>query len=260
VDLTIDAGRIDLWCAFVSDVRDEALWSRYDALLSPAERVRQSRLRFARDRRRHLLTRALVRSVLSRYAPCAPQQWEFAADAAGRPRIAGPEPSPPIEFNISHASDVVAVAVASARRLGVDVENFAARDTDIEGLHRYFTPAESASLLALPQDSRRRRFFELWTLKECYLKARGVGLAVSLGAFGFDLTAERSVRLSMDPELGDSPERWQLWQLTLRSDYLAALCAERGDAPRVQVRVREAVPLAFEQEVEPSICRSTETA
>lgn len=258
MNLEIDSSRIDLWCAFVSEVRDEALWSRYEALLSPEERARQARFRFARDRRRHLLTRAAVRCVLSRYAPPTPAEWAFATDVGGRPRIVGPGPLPPIDFNISHADDLIAVVVSDAARVGVDVENFAARDADIDGLHRYFTPSESASLLELPPQGRRLRFFELWTLKESYLKARGVGLAISLGAFGFDLSTARSVRLSIDPALGDSPERWRLWQLRLRSDYMAALCAERSEGRPVRIRAREIVPLCSEQDLDVRISRSSQ--
>ncbi len=257
MDPELDLHRIDLWCAFVSDVRDEALWARYEALSSPAERARRRRLRFERDRRRDRLTRALVRTVLSRYAPAAPEEWVFTSDERGRPRIAGPGPPLPMDFNISHSGDLVAVALAGAR-VGIDVENFVAREVDVGSLHRYFAPRERASLLELPTQARRRRFFELWTLKESYLKARGVGLGLPLESFAFDLTTEGAIALAFDSALGDSPERWRLWQLALRGQFLLAICAERAAGRPAKLRIREVVPLSRDEEIEVPVERASE--
>src|SRR6185437_5610920 len=183
MDLIADSRTIDLWCTYISEIRDDSLWPRYDALLAVDERARQARFRFARDQRRYLVTRALVRTALSRYAAVRPEAWAFAAGAHGRPAITGPFPAPALEFNISHSADLVMLGVTSGRTLGIDVESFEARDADIAGLDRYFAPQESAALLSLAPAERRRRFFELWTLKESYIKARGMGLTIALDAF-----------------------------------------------------------------------------
>jgi 4'-phosphopantetheinyl transferase len=256
MDLIADSRRIDLWCAYISEIGDDSLWPRYDALLTADERAKQARFRFARDQRRYLVTRALVRTVLSRYAAVRPEDWVFSAGPRGRPEISAPRPLPPLEFNISHSADLVLLGVTSGRALGVDTESIAAREADIEGLDRYFTPEESAALLSLAPPERRRRFFELWTLKESYMKARGMGLAIALDAFRFELTGAQGLALHIRPELGDTPGRWRLWQLVPRADYLAAVCAARGDdEPRITVR--EVVPLAGEKIVDIAPSRST---
>ncbi|HEV7138385.1 MAG TPA: 4'-phosphopantetheinyl transferase superfamily protein [Steroidobacteraceae bacterium] len=256
MDLLADSRGIDLWCTYISEIGDPALFPRYEALLSPQERATQGRFRFARDQRRYLVTRALVRTVLSRYARVRPEDWVFSAGPYGRPEISGPLPVPALEFNISHSGDLVMLGVTSGRTLGIDTESIAIRAADIDGLDRYFAPQESAALLALPADERRRRFLELWTLKESYIKARGMGLAIALDAFRFEMPGDRRLRLCMQPDLGDSPQQWRVWQLTLRGDYLAAVCAARGDsAPRITVR--EAVPLAGERLVTVEPSRST---
>lgn len=254
MDLVADGGGIDLWCAYISEIADESLWPRYDALLTAEERERQARFRFARDRRRFLVTRALVRSVLSRYAAVRPQDWVFSLGTHGRPAIFAPHTAAMLEFNISHSADLVMLGVTAGRTLGIDTESVAAREGGFEGLDRYFAPEESAALLALAPGERRRRFFELWTLKESYIKARGMGLAIPLDAFRFELIGEHGLTLHMRPQLGDSPNRWRLWQLALRSDYLAAVCAARGDDAAPRITLREVVPLAREKliEVEPS--------
>ncbi|MBW4051063.1 MAG: 4'-phosphopantetheinyl transferase superfamily protein [Proteobacteria bacterium] len=257
MELAADSRRIDLWCTFISEIGDDSLWPRYEALLSPDERARRSRYRFARDRRRYLLTRALARTVLSRYVPVPPEDWVFEPGPRGRPAISAPRMEPGLQFNISHSSDLVMMGVTSGRALGIDAESTDAREADIDGLDRYFAPQESAALLALPPAARRRRFFELWTLKESYMKARGLGLAIALDAFSFELTSERGLSLHMRPQLGDSPAGWQLWQLDLRAGYVAAVCAARGGEAAPRLVVREAVPLAGEKIIDVTISRST---
>jgi 4'-phosphopantetheinyl transferase len=249
MDLAADSRRIDLWCTYIGDIGDDSLLTRYDALLSADERSRRTRFRFARDQRRYLVTRALVRTVLSRYAAVPPGEWAFSVGPRGRPAIAAPHTVPPLEFNISHSADLVLLGVTSGRTLGIDTESIAAREADIDGLDRYFAPEESAALLSLPPGERRRRFFELWTLKESYIKARGMGLAIPLDGFRFELCGEGRLAMHVRPELGDSPRRWRLWQLALRPDYLAAVCASRGDSEPPRLIVREIVPLAGEKVV-----------
>ena len=257
MDLVADSRRIDLWCTYIIEIADATLWPRYDALLTPAERAKQMRFRFARDQRRYLVTRALARTVLSRYSSVRPEEWVFSAGPRGRPAISAPPTLPPLEFNIAHSADLVMLGVTSGRTLGIDAESIVARDVDIDGLDRYFAPEESAALLALPTHARRRRFFELWTLKESYLKATGMGLGIKLDAFRFVLTGERGLDLYMRPELADSPRRWRLWQLALRADYLAAVCAARGGDAPPRLIGREIVPLASERIVEIVPSRST---
>ena len=257
MELSAESRRIDIWCTYISDIGDDTLWARYEALLSDDERARRTRFRFARDRRRFLLTRALVRTVLSRYAAVRPQDWVFSSGPRGRPEIFSPSPAPALEFNISHSADLVMLGVTSGRALGIDVESLETREADIGGLDRYFTPEESAELLRLPPVCRRRRFFELWTLKESYIKARGMGLAIALDAFRFELTGEGALTLHMSPGLGDSPQRWRLWQFTLRSGYLAAVCAARADEAAPSITVREVVPLGSEKTLDLAPFRST---
>ena len=257
MDFTADSRRIDLWCTYISEIGDDLLLSRYDALLSADERARQARFRFAKDQRRFLVTRALVRTVLSRYAAVRPEDWVFSAGAHGRPAIAAPRVAPPLEFNISHCADLVLLGVTTDRTLGIDTESTAGRAFDIDGLDRYFAPEESAALLSLPPEQRRRRFFELWTLKESYIKARGMGLAIRLDAFRFEMTGERGLTLHMQPQLGDSPGLWRVWQLDLRPGYLAAVCAARADDAPPQIVAREIVPLAHEKIVDVMVLRTT---
>lgn len=114
-----------------------------------------------------------------------------------------------LRFNLSHTQNLYAVIVTRHLDCGVDVET-CARSTDMVSVgRRSFTAEEFESFLNLPEVARRQRFFELWTLKESYIKAIGTGLSTSLKAFRFDVEAEPPT-IAFSADLQDAPERWHL--------------------------------------------------
>jgi len=105
-------------------------------------------------------------------------------------------------------------------------------------------------LRSLPPQRQLRRFFQYWTLKESYIKARGLGLAIPLDQFSFDLRTERHVTLATAASLEDPADRWRFWQLQVAAANMIAVCAQRlADGPQ-QLVVRQVVPLASEAPLE----------
>jgi 4'-phosphopantetheinyl transferase len=226
---------IHLWLAHYEPIVDPHLHAELQALLSDVERAQQQRYHFAADRLRHLVTRAMVRSVLSRYAPVAADEWEFTENAWGRPEIAARHDAAGLCFNLSHAHGLIALAVSRHRALGVDVEHLNRRSPSMGIAERFFSPLEVAALAALPPHLRRERFLAYWTLKESYVKARGMGLSLPLSRFGFDIAGEGAIRLRIDAGLGDDPGRWSFRQWRPTPGYVLALCVEgRMDSIRVR--------------------------
>ncbi len=248
--LTLQAADVHLWLAFCADADRELLHQRYRALMTPEERARGDRFYFERDRARYRVTRALVRTVLSRYAPIAPQDWRFEANAWGAPRIANPEPEArSLSFNLTHTHDLVVLAVTRQRALGVDTENIT-RGALLDVADRFFAPTECEHLWAMPAEHHTTRFFELWTLKESYIKARGMGLSIPLHKFAFDLREPGAVALTTHPELQDPAERWALRHLWATPEHPVALCVERPGYPEFALDARRIVPLEGEQAFE----------
>jgi 4'-phosphopantetheinyl transferase len=241
---------IHLWLAFYDEITEERLHSAYREMLNAAEKEQELRFYFVRDRRRFLVTRALVRTVLSRYISIHPEEWIFSTNAYGCPCIVNTQAKDAcLSFNISHTHSLIVLGVTKHRALGVDVENFCAREVSIDIADRYFAPQEVAALTAIPSHRQQYRFFEYWTFKEAYIKARGMGLSLPLDKFSFHYPDAHAVEITIHPELADDSTRWQFWQFRPTSEYLVAICAERVGAQCPSLVVRQAVPLASEKQV-----------
>src|SRR5579864_1118267 len=122
--LGITSSEIHLWLLYCQETSDARLLERCRGCLSAEEQERERRFRDPADQHRHRLTRTLVRTVLSRYAPISPSQWYFRADQHGRPQILNQEPAAgALIFNVAHTREVIILAVTAGAALGVDVES-----------------------------------------------------------------------------------------------------------------------------------------
>ncbi|MCR6476680.1 4'-phosphopantetheinyl transferase superfamily protein [Variovorax sp. ZS18.2.2] len=244
--LPLPAGDIHLWFCPHGESGDPALDASYRALLTPQELQQKDRFHFARDRHRYLLTRVLVRTILSRYAPVDPHHWRFASGTFGRPRIddgSAIEETRGLDFNLSHTAGLIVLAIARDIELGVDVENIR-RPAVLDAVDHFFAPAEARSLGALPAASQPHRFFELWTLKESYIKARGMGLQIPLDSFAFALDNPGDVGFALADPHGNAA--WHFQQLQPTPDHMVAVCTS------VDARIvcHETAPLQWERVVE----------
>jgi 4'-phosphopantetheinyl transferase len=203
-------GEARVFYAWSAPLTSPELSERCRVLLSDEEQARAQRFRFVEDQQTYLLAHALTRSLLAELCGVAPRALRFENGAHGRPELAWPERTPPLRFNLSHTRGLVACAVALEHDVGVDVEH-ADRRVDIDQLARsVFSDAERAALARLEGDARRARFFELWTLKEAYIKAVGKGLALRLQAISLELDALPVPRIAFAAPVEDDPQAWSL--------------------------------------------------
>ena len=227
--MALPPDEVHLWLADAAVNRSPARVREILASMSAEERERYDRYRHPDRAREFLLTRAIVRETLSRYVPRAPADWTFAFNEHGAPRVSPEALAPGLRFNLSNTQGLVACAVALDREIGVDVEWIHRRGRPLEVADRYFATQELAELHALPDHLRLERFFDLWTLKESYIKAVGKGLAIPLGKFAFRF--ENGIRLWVDPSLGDDGDGWELHTLSPTRDHRAAVAVRRTDQP-----------------------------
>jgi 4'-phosphopantetheinyl transferase len=225
--------RRELDSVFVGVIRLTGNLDTLEALhtaLSAPDRERAALFRRAEDRARFILGRALLRTMLSEHLNYPTGPLEFAFTERSRPYLAA---TPEIAFSISHAGDVVAVALTTGSRVGLDVESIDRR-IDLGPLaERILDAADLARFLALPGDARHRAFFHAWTGKEAVLKARGVGLFGGVETISVPL--DGSPATVHDAEEGRTTV-WRLEPLPVPDGYLGAVA---WDDSRKTVHVRE---------------------
>jgi 4'-phosphopantetheinyl transferase len=191
-------------------------------LLSGDEREMAGRYWPAR-RRQFVAGRALTRLALSRYWPVRPQEWVFALSPHGKPAIRAPEKYVGVHFSIAHTEGLTACLISRIDQTAVDVEKI--RDWEDLPLvaQRVLSASEWSDIQPLSGDAWYARFFDYWTLKEAYAKARGLGLSLDLTKIQFALEASGEARASFATELGDESRRWAFRRISLRQGYAAAI-------------------------------------
>jgi 4'-phosphopantetheinyl transferase len=214
------ASEVHVWLAPEALVDEPGVSAALRSLLPDDEISRLADFRAETARRLHLLARGLQRLMLSRLNPgVAPRDWRFDRPASGRPSLSAAQGGLDLDFNLAHTRGLVVMAVARGGQVGIDVESIERRRS-LEIARRYFSAREIEAFEALPADAQPRRFIELWTLKEAYLKAIGTGISGGLGSMTFDwrgggIHFERA----SDPEAA----RWQFRQWSWGGAHLLAL-------------------------------------
>jgi len=209
-------------------------------LLSDDELARWERYRFPRDRDRFLWSRLLLRTTLSEYFDVAPQDWRFTTTTHGKPEVSQPAAARDLRFNLSHTAGIAILAVAWQRDIGVDVEH-RSREVTPRLVEFALSPAEQAHWETAAAERRAELFLSYWTLKEAYLKARGVGLSVPLRSFAFHVPDDDAPATLASSEYAPSftaGTRWQFFRTRLASQYHLAVAtsSSSGNPARLDVR------------------------
>lgn len=184
-------------------------------ILSPEERARALRFRFAEHRRQSILCRGTLREVLAPYLELNPAAIRLVYNRYGKPSVANSE----VRFNVSHSGAFAMLAVSRGREVGLDLERIDSRFAQEQIPERFFSPREVEQLRALPAREQTAAFFRCWTRKEAYIKARGLGLALPLDSFDVSLRPG-------DPPALLRAGNWSIRNLDAPSGYAAALVAE----------------------------------
>jgi len=221
----------------------EILARRGTALLSTDELARYRRYLVPHAAQTFLAARVLLRSVLSAYCEIGPADWRFETNPWGRPRIATARAPAGLAFNLSHKPGCVTCLTGHGRALGVDLEDTAAnRPHVLELVERFFSPSEAAELKTLPTESQFDRFYELWTLKESYIKARGMGLALGLSHFSFSPEGN-TASVRFDPGFPDDPAAWDFRLFYPDAQHVIATAVERLAGSSIVIETGDAAEL-----------------
>jgi 4'-phosphopantetheinyl transferase len=194
--------------------------------LAADEQARAGKFHFERDREHFIVARGLLRAILGGYLNRSPECLSLSYSSHGKPSPAGESGGDAIHFSVSHSQGVALYAFTRGREVGIDIEHIRLDLAVAEIAEQFFSQREVAKLRALPTEVQRQGFFNCWTRKEAYIKARGEGLSLPLDQFDVSLAPEEPAAIlgtQWDPS---EASRWSLQELTPGPGYVAALAVE----------------------------------
>jgi 4'-phosphopantetheinyl transferase len=213
--ITTDHAVLQLWFAWPSDLSDAGAEAACAVLLSDEEKARAAKFHFERHRREYLATHALARTALSHAHSLPPHAWNYSVNAYGKPL---PVPECGLRFNQANSVELAVCLVAPTGigtgaevgpEVGIDVESFSRAEEIVPLATKVFSLAEQEQLNALSAAERPHRALSLWTLKEAYIKARGMGLSLPLRGISFLFGGAQGIHLEVDAGVDEDPARWR---------------------------------------------------
>lgn len=221
LDPTHSDTQIDVWLLEHAEISEDNVIDQAQTLLNDNEKERQARFAFPKDKQQFALTRALLKTTLTKYFPnIAPMEWHFTTEKFGKPIIANSLPMP-FHFNLSHTRECIGLAVRAGVTLGFDIED-RTRQNNLSALAKHcFTEKEQEYIFADQHRNLNQRFFTYWTLKEALIKATGRGLAMGLTQLEFTIGKSK---ICIGPISKEYPQNWWFNSHIMR-DYAFALAA-----------------------------------
>ena len=219
--LVLEDDEVHVWRAVLDlpVARVEAL----ELTLADDERTRAKKFHFQRDRTHYIVARGLLRSILGRYLSRDPRTVQFCYNKYGKPALVEEAGSDVVFFNISHSRGRALFAVTRISDVGVDIE-YINKDIECERIAgRFFSPYEVDMLRAVPKERQQEAFFNCWSRKEAYIKARGLGLSLDLNLFDVSLAPGDLAAILNIREEDQDPAHWSLYDLSVGAGYKGAL-------------------------------------
>ena len=212
-DCNLQQKRIDIW---QYPLHTEFISAK--ALLNDEELSRAKRYHFARHQRRFTIARAMMRLIIARYLKVSPTALSFTYNKYGKPQLAN---SPILQFNLSHSGDLALLAIGNEYPLGIDLELFSGRPYEGIGKH-LFSHSEIKALEDASVKMKPLIFFHIWSQKEAFIKACGLGLSYPTQQFDVPILPGEK-RLVVDAL---HKKTWEMISFMPQVACHAALCYE----------------------------------
>lgn len=225
--VTLADDEVHIWRASLKQPAERVQTLRQT--LTTDERERAGRFHFQRDHDHFIVARGFLRSLLGLYLNSRPEVFRFTYTSYGKPVLSEPAPQKKLCFNVSHSHESVVYAFTWGREIGVDVEYHRPDVASEEIAERFFSENEVRDLFGLPEAQRAGAFFNCWTRKEAYIKARGEGLSHPLHQFDVSLRPGEPAALLATRGDPDELSRWTITAFDTEENYSAAVVVEGRD-------------------------------
>jgi len=226
-----------IWHIAPESICDPEVLQHCRDMLEPEEREKLARFIRPVDGHHYLVAHALVRSVLSFYADIAPADWRFTHGKRGRPEI-HPDLGSRLRFNLTHTRGLAACVVTLDVDCGIDAELLHERNNPLGVAQRMFSSRELMALGQREGEDFLTYFYRHWTLREAYVKARGIGISFPTHQLCFEVNGEK-VSVEFDDTVDDCEKNWHFQLIRPNASHIVALALRDNSDKRKHVIVSE---------------------
>ena len=224
VDVTLLSNEVHVWCVCLDLL--STCFEYLERVLSEDEVDRATRFYFDRHRKCFVITRGMLRIILSWYLKRKPSELCFCYNKYGKPALADMSGDLALNFNVSHSGRLALCAITAERKVGVDIESIRQSKNMEEIIMSFFSNQEKEAFSVLPEHMKQEAFFTCWTRKESYIKALGRGLSYPLHKFSVSIMPDEPAKLVEVEGEREEKNRWALKEMRPNPGYVAAVAAE----------------------------------
>lgn len=216
--LSLAAEKIEVFLYDIRLFNSEELYS----YLSDEETQRANKLKINLKRKQFVISRGLLRVLLSSTIQKQAQEISIHYEEKGKPFVQEEIDNKSIEFNISHSNNYVLIAITLANKVGVDIEAINPGMKFIPLAKRFFSEKESSALLNISEETQCDTFYRIWARKESFIKVTGEGVSYGLDKFSVSIGNINDVPVAVETKVS-MPDRYFTYALMEPEGYKTAL-------------------------------------
>jgi len=211
---------IEIYAISINSEYPKNEFERIIKFLDKEKQDKLRRLKFFEDALRTLAGEIIIRNIVKRKYKINFEDIIFKKNINGKPYI---DNLKDFQYNISHSGKWVVCAI-SDDLIGIDIEKI--KQTNFKVAKRFFSKEEYEDLSNKNSEAKIEYFYDLWTLKEAYLKAMGTGLTIPLDSFTIkkenkDIYIKRK----------NKDYNCNFKQYEIDKEYKLSVCAENEEFP-----------------------------
>jgi len=214
----------DIWLILIPEVIHRSHY--YEQFMVNEEKEKADHFVFLKDKLRYVITHGILRLLLSDYLNLPAGQIVLKNNSYGKPYLSIEDNPNPLYFNLSHSNSGVVLAFSKYRDLGIDLEYIKKDIPFLDIAKHFFSQSEYQELLSTPENARHQVFYQGWTRKEAFIKAKGRGLSIPLNSFDVSISQGKWPSLLRSSEDPNDLVRWKFYDLITWPDYSSTLCIE----------------------------------
>lgn len=209
---------MEIYAVKVLDISENTL-DKICILIDEDKKNRIQRFVNKQDKIRALIADILVRLIIMKKLQINNKTISFKRNDYGKPYIKGYHS---FYFNISHSEDYV-VCVIDEKPVGIDIEKI--NQIEYEEISEDFFSICENDYIKKSLDNRLSRFYEVWTLKESFIKLCGKGLSIPLRLFSISIDENENISLLIENE----QKEYYFKTFDIDKEYKMSVCSSNKE-------------------------------